>query len=83
MTQYRLKPVIVDAFHYTGQYSSACPEWARIYVHVNMQSLGKDIWLIKGLDGTIHHFRSEAFNALYEPVEGTEEKFITITNTAA
>lgn len=83
MPKYRKKPVVIDAFQWTGQRPSEWPEWATkvvlkdgrdLVVETLEGTMRADLgdWIILGVKGEQYPCKPDIFAATYEPAEPSE-----------
>lgn len=79
MGQYRKKPIVIEAFEWTGQSPHDWPEWATkvslldgrdLVVHTLEGTMRADLgdWIIKGVQGEQYPCKPSIFLATYDPV---------------
>ena len=80
MAQYRKKPIVIEAWHYTGAVDGV-PDWAAgsaqdragstsLFIKtpegVMEASLGD--WIIRGIEGEVYPCKPDIFTATYDPI---------------
>jgi hypothetical protein len=79
MSKFRKKPVVIEAFQWTGQRPANWPEWATKVRLLDGRDLIVDTlegrmradlgdWIIKGVKGEQYPCKPDIFLATYEPV---------------
>ena len=95
--KYRKKPVIIDAYQWTGVALNHWPDWLKeafkqnkffTYPQPTVSTLEGDMhvretdWIIKGVADELYPCRNDIFLATYEPVPESESKSGQLQQTA-
>src|SRR5262245_27539580 len=84
MPKFRKKPVVIEAFQWTGQRPHEWPEWATklvlrggkdLVVETLEGTMRADLgdWIIKGVQGEQYPWKPDIFFTTYEPVPEMKE----------
>jgi hypothetical protein len=71
MAKYRKKPVVIDAWQFTGNPDPQSPQYLEIYTLEGVMRANPGDWIITGIVGEQYPCKQYIFEQTYELVEGT------------